>query len=208
MTDKEKVLLDKINELYKKVKGEFIKEELLCSGNFLEILKEIYKMPNGVFLTKEKVVKNGGKNAVLIIAVTKENEYIITFQTRIKDKIIAEFPAGYVEKDETPLEAARRELLEETGYSSNNFFILDEAYTSPGIDNSTTYIIVANDCVKAETEGKDGHEIISWGLFKDNELDYLIDNNIMNGAMNKLAYYNFINKPRREKGNIKQLRLN
>ena len=190
---KEKILLERINELYEKVKGKFIKEEMLYNGNFLGILRETYELPNKKTVKKEKIVKNGGKNAVIVIAITQEKEYIITFQNRIKDKIIAEFPAGYIENGEEPIEAAIRELKEETGYISDDLFIVDKAYTSPGIDNSFTYIVVANNCIKTDEQDVNGTELINYGLFSEIELKYLINNNIMNGAMNKLAYYNLVN---------------
>lgn len=190
---KEKVLLDKINELYQKVNGEFIKKEVLYNGDFLKILKETYTLPNGKTIEKEKVIKNGGKNSVIVIAITQEKEYIITFQNRIKDEKIAEFPSGYIENEEEILEAAKRELQEETGYTSDDLFVVDEAFTSPGIDNSTTYIVLANNCIKTDKIKTDGTELVNYGLFLEEELKYLIRENIMNGAMNKLAYYNLIN---------------
>ena len=190
---KEKVLLDRINELYKKVKGEFIQKEILYSGNFLEILRETYKMPVGNTIKKEKVVKNSEKNSVIVIAITQDKEYIITFKDRIKDKRIAEFPSGYIENNEDLIEAAKRELKEETGYISDDLFIVDEAYTSPEIDNSITYIVVANNCIKTNDKNARSTELINYGLFSEKELEYLINKNIMNGAMNKLAYYNLVN---------------
>lgn len=190
---KEKVLLDKINELYKTVKGEFIQKEILYSGNFLDIIKETYKLPNETAVQKEKIVKNNGKNSVIVIPITQDKEYIITFQNRIKDKIIAEFPSGYIEDNEDIIEAVKRELKEETGYISDDLFIVDEAYTSPGTDNSITYIVIANNCIKKEEQNLNSTELINYGLFKENELEYLINKNIMNGAMNKLAYYNLVN---------------
>lgn len=190
---KEKLLLDKINNLYKAVKGKFIKKELLYSGNFLSVLRETYKLPNKKIVKKEKVIKNDGKNSVIVIAITKDKKYIITFQNRIKDTTIAEFPAGYIENNEEPIEAAKRELLEETGYITDDLFIVDEAYTSPGIDNSITYIVIANNCSKTNKKSSNGTELVNYGLFTEFELNYLIIKNIMNGAMNKLAYYNLIN---------------
>lgn len=190
---KEKLLLDKINNLYKAVEGKFIKKELLYSGNFLSVLRETYKLPNKKIVKKEKVIKNDGKNSVIVIAITKDRKYIITFQNRIKDTTIAEFPAGYIENNEEPIEAAKRELLEETGYITDDLFIVDEAYTSPGIDNSITYIVIANNCTKTNKKSSNGTELVNYGLFTEFELNYLIIKNIMNGAMNKLAYYNLIN---------------
>ena len=197
---KEKILLDKINELYKRVKGEFIKQEILYSGNFLKILEEEYKLPNDKIVKKEKIIKNHGKNAVIVIARTTDNKYIITFQNRIKDKMIAEFPSGYIEDGEEVIEAAKRELKEETGYISDDLFVIDYAYTSPGIDNSITYIVIANACTKSDEKRVDGTELVDYGLFSDIELRYFINKDIMNGAMNKLAYYNLINNVEGIKG--------
>lgn len=190
---KEKVLLDRINELYKNVKGEFIQSETLYNGKFLSILRETYKLPNERIVNKEKVIKNNGKNAVIVVAITKDNKFLITFQNRIKDKLIAEFPAGYIEENEDVLEAAKRELQEETGYTSDNLFIVDSVYTSPGIDNSITYIVIANNSIKTCETKTDGTELVNYGLFSENELQYLIINNIMCGAINKLAFYSLVN---------------
>ena len=191
---KEKELLNKINKLYKQVKGTMIKEEILYSGKFLKLFKETYELPNKKIVEKEKIERNKGKKAVIVIAVT-EDKFIITFQNRVKDKILAEFPSGYIEENETILEAANRELKEETGYISDDLFILDEAYPTPGLDdNSYIYIVLANNSKKEEEVKEIGTELVKYGLFTIEELEYLINNNIMNGAMNKLAYYNLMSR--------------
>lgn len=189
---KEKILFDKIHTLYDKVKGNLIDSELLFSGDFLQVLREIYELPDKRIVKKEKVIKNNGKNSVIVIALTSDNKYIITFQNRIRDHILSEFPSGYIENNEDMISASKRELMEETGYSSDDVFILDEAFSSPGIDNSKTYIVVANNCVKVRDPRKDGTELVDYELFNLDELKYMIENNIMNGAINKLAFYSLI----------------
>ncbi len=189
---KEEVLLKKINELYQRVKGTLLSEKTLFQGNFLKIKQETYKLPNNSVVKKEKVVKNNGKDSVIVIAITKDFKYIITIQNRINNKLIAEFPSGYIEDNENPLDAAKRELQEETSYKTDSLILLDEAYTSPGIDNSKTYIVLANNCIKTDELYIGGTELVDYELFTEKELKYLIYKNIMNGAMNKLAYYNLI----------------
>lgn len=188
---KEKMLLEKITNLYEKVKGKLTKEEIIYSGDFINLIKEIYSLPNNKTITREKIVKNGGKDSVIIVATDGNGNYILTFQTRINDKIIAEFPSGYIENGEDVIEAAKRELKEETGYVSDNVTILDESYYSVGIDNSICYIVRMKNSVKAFDVNS--NENLTYGLFTEEQLKYLLNNNIMSGSLNKLAYYSLQN---------------
>ncbi len=188
---KEKMLLEKITKLYDKVKGNLTKEDILYSGDFIKLIREIYSLPNNRTITREKIVKNGGKDSVIIVATDGNGNYILTFQTRINDKIIAEFPSGYIENGEDVIEAAKRELKEETGYVSDNVTILDESYYSVGIDNSVCCIVRMKNCVKAFNVNP--NENLTYGIFTEEELKYLLNNNIMCGSLNKLAYYSLQN---------------
>ena len=189
---KEKMLLEKITNIYEKVKGKLTKEEILYSGDFINLIKEVYSLPNNKTIIREKIVKNGGKDSVIIVATDSNGNYILTFQTRINDKIIAEFPSGYIEDGEDVIEAAKRELKEETGYVSDIVTLLDEFYYSVGIDNSICYIVRMKNSVKAFDVNS--NENLTYGIFTEEELKYLLNNNIMCGGLNKLAYYSLQNK--------------
>ena len=189
---KEKMLLEKITKLYDKVKGKLTKEEILYRGDFIKLIREFYSLPNNRTITREKIVKNGGKDSVIIVATDGNGNYILTFQTRINDKIIAEFPSGYIENGEDVIEAAKRELKEETGYVSDIVTLLDEFYYSVGIDNSICYIVRMKNSVKAFDVNS--NENLTYGIFTEEELKYLLNNNIICGGLNKLAYYSLQNK--------------
>ena len=188
---KEKMLLEKITKLYDKVKGNLTKEDILYSGDFIKLIREFYSLPNNRTITREKIVKNGGKDSVIIVATDSNGNYILTFQTRINDKIIAEFPSGYIEDGEDVIEAAKRELKEETGYVSDNVTILDNSYYSVGIDNSICYVVRIKNSIKAFNVNP--NENLTYGIFTEEELKYLLNNNIMCGSLNKLAYYSLQN---------------
>src|SRR4051812_26335428 len=67
--------------------------------------------------------------SVVILALTSDKHYILTEEYRhpIK-KFLLSCPGGYMEEGEDPLNAAKRELLEETGYSAESFKLLGAAY--------------------------------------------------------------------------------
>lgn len=188
---KEKMLLEKITNIYEKVKGKLTKEEILYSGDFINLIKEVYSLSNNKTITREKIVKNCGKDSVIIVATDSNENYILTFQTRINDKIIAEFPSGYIENGEDVIEAAKTELKEETGYVSDNVTILDNSYYSVGIDNSICYVVRIKNSIKAFNVNP--NENLTYGIFTEEELKYLLNNNIMCGTINKLAYYSLQN---------------
>ncbi len=73
---------------------------------------------------------------VTIVAVTEKNELLLVRQFRhAVAEMTLELPAGHVEKDETPEESARKELLEETGYLAEQFELL--ATLSPSTSRFT-----------------------------------------------------------------------
>lgn len=89
------------------------------------------ELENGITIPREKIVK-GKKdgNAAVIPPVTKEGNTILVVQPRVftKEGVCVELPAGYVEENEDPMLAGKRELLEETGYLPEQMHLLASYY--------------------------------------------------------------------------------
>ena len=193
-----KELENKINNLIHETKAEKINSVELYKGSFITLLEESYKLPNGTIIKRERITKNNGKEAVIIVSRTEDDKYLLVVQNRINGIVSVEFPAGYIEKDEDVITAARRELLEETGYTSDDMYLLDSYRSSLGIDGSTINIVVANNSVKTTSQHLDESEYINYDLFTLDEIGELIDNHYINGAGNRLAYFEIIsNKEKR-----------
>lgn len=105
------ILKEKVNKIINKTRGKFIENKLLYKGNFISLFEEQYLLPTGRKLKREKIIKNNNKEAVIIIAITSNNKFILVCQNRINNLTTIEFPSGYVEDGETVEGAARRELL-------------------------------------------------------------------------------------------------
>lgn len=81
-----------------------------------------------------------------VVALTKNNEVVLVSQYRHGvQEISLELPGGVVDDGESPLEGARRELMEETGYSSDRFVEVGRLYPNPAIQRNTLYCYLALD---------------------------------------------------------------
>lgn len=109
-----------------------------------KIDKVIFKLPDGS--QSDFYVKTEGP-AASILGITKDDQVILVKQFRVGPKqILDELPGGFVDPDEDPLETARREFIEETGYDGAVEFIgtcLDDAYST-----MERYCYVAKNCKK------------------------------------------------------------
>ncbi|MEU2900884.1 NUDIX hydrolase [Streptomyces sp. NPDC001273] len=104
----------------------------------------IFELPNGK--QADFYIKSEGPVAS-VLALTLKNEVVLVRQYRPGPKeILEELPGGFVDPEEDPLETARREFKEETGYEGDFEFIgtcLDDAYST-----MERYCYVARNCVQ------------------------------------------------------------
>ena len=185
-------LENRIKSLIKDTKAEQINVKEVYKGKFITILEENYRLPNGNIIQRERIRKNNGKEAVIIVGRTSEDKYLLVVQNRINGIVSVEFPAGYIEEGEDVLVAAKRELLEETGYTSDDLYLLDTYRSSLGIDGSVINIVVANNVSLVSEQNLDESEYINYDLFTLDEIGELINNHYINGAGNRLAYFEII----------------
>lgn len=97
-----------------------------------------------------------------VIPITNDQEVILVEQYRYGiQKPTLEIPGGMVDKGETPIEAAGRELLEETGYRSEQWVSLGKVSSNPAIMSNFTHMYVAENCVFEGAKNPDTHERIN-----------------------------------------------
>lgn len=115
--------------------------EKIFAGRVIRLQVEEVELPNGQ-LSKREIVKHPG--AVAILALTDNGKIVMVEQYRkALEKTIIEIPAGKLEGDEDPLQCAKRELEEETGYGCEEMTWLLSFYTSPGFADEIVHLYVA-----------------------------------------------------------------
>ncbi len=118
----------------------FTEDKTLSDGQWTVFKEAHYVDDHGVPQVWQYVERRAGRAAVAVVPVTERTGTLILIrQFRIPFKReIVEFPAGLIDPNEQPEETAKRELLEETGFSGRIEEIGPEVCTSPGI---TTEIV-------------------------------------------------------------------
>ena len=96
-----------------------------------------------------------------VIPITPDGEIILVEQFRHGTQSpTLEIPGGMVDAGENPLEGAQRELLEETGYSSESWKSLGKVSSNPSMMNNFTHMFVDEDCEYVGAQNPDEHERI------------------------------------------------
>jgi len=97
-----------------------------------------------------------------VMALTPDNEIILVEQYRygIK-KSTLEFPGGICDEGEEPMESSKRELLEETGFSSTNWVSLGNVSSNSAMLNNYTHFYLARNCIQTSQQRLDGNERIN-----------------------------------------------
>jgi len=91
----------------------------ILKGRFLHAFRDTVELPNGTETSREYVVHPG---AVMIIPLLDNGDLVLERQYRYPiGSVMIEFPAGKLDPGEDRLSCAKRELLEETGYSAEHW---------------------------------------------------------------------------------------
>ena len=166
-------------------------EEISCEhivkDEWIDFRKSKFKFPDG--RTFEPYYSYSRRDYVVIVATDIDGNYICVRQYRYGIKqVTTEFCAGGIERTdgkeygsrhdakntEAALDAAKRELLEETGYVSNDWQFLMSVPSNATLADNYANLFMAKNCKKVSGQNLDDTEFLNVHLYKRAEIDEMI----------------------------------
>lgn len=128
--------------------------EYKFNGRIINTRVDTVELPDGRLSEREIVEHHGG---VGILAVTADDKVALVRQYRHPyGEIIYEIPAGKLELGEEPVECAKRELYEESGFHADSWQCLGEVYPTPGYCSEVIHVFRATGLHSGENRLDDG----------------------------------------------------
>jgi ADP-ribose pyrophosphatase len=114
--------------------------EYRFDGKIIRLRVDRVSLPNGKEAVRE-VVEHDGAVAILPVDAHKHVYLVKQFRKPV-ESVVSEAPAGKLEKSETPIEGAKRELREETGLFGGTIFELGYIFTTPGFCDERIHLFL------------------------------------------------------------------
>jgi ADP-ribose pyrophosphatase len=127
-----------------------LKSREIYRGRLIQLKLDRIIEPGGVRAERE-VVQHPG--SVVVLARSDDDRVVLVRQYRYPAKqFLWELVAGSLEPGERPLGAARRELLEETGYRAGKFELLFDFFSSPGLLTEKMFLVEATELTRSKAQ--------------------------------------------------------
>lgn len=183
---------EKLKELKKyieELKTIQVSENRNAEG-FLNVQRYRFTLNNGQTIKRDKILKNyEDGSAAIVLPITTNGDIILSVEPRVftKRTVGVDLPAGYIELGEQPEIAARRELLEETGYSAKEMIKLGSFYQDQGCSAALNHYFLAKDCEKVSEQKLDDGEFVKYFICTYEEALELVEMNYIEGLNSAYA---------------------
>jgi ADP-ribose pyrophosphatase len=143
-------------------RGRTVSSKTVYQGNVFWVTRDEVEEPGGVKATRDVIRHNG---SVVVLAVDTETNpkdpgiLLIRQYRHAAGKLMLELPAGRIEPGEKLIPAARRELIEETGYRAKRWSHHCNYYASPGFLTETMTILLAEGLTQGEAAPEEDEKI-------------------------------------------------
>lgn len=173
-------------------KWKVIDYQYVIKRPWLTARKDKVELPDGRIIEEYYVLEY--PDWVNVIAITKDGQFVMEKQYRHGLRVnCIELPCGVMEKGETPLDAAQRELLEETGYGNGNWSKLMTIAPNPGSMSNWTHCFLAVGVEKISDQSLDATEDLTVHLMSEAEIKSLLENDQIFQSLMVAPLYKYFN---------------
>ena len=153
-------------------------------GRIINLREDTVELEDGTLASREIVEHPGG---VCVIGVNEEGKIPMVRQFRAPfGRVLLEVPAGKLNYGEDPFECGKREFLEETGFSAEEYVYFGALYPSVGFLTETLHIYYAKGLIKGE-QHLDDDEFLNVEYYTLDELLDLVETNEIKDAKTVVA---------------------
>lgn len=151
-----------------------LNSEYIFKDQWLTVRKDTVKLPKGPVISSYYVLEY--PNWINVLGITKEGEFVFVKQYRHGlGKVAYELCAGICDAaDSSPLETAKREMLEETGFGGGQWQEWLVVSANPGTHTNLTYCFLATDLEKVAEQNLENTEQLTVHLFSRGEVKELL----------------------------------
>lgn len=163
-------------------KWEVLGREYLYRRPWLTVRRDRVRLPTGAVNDEYYVLEY--PTWVNVIAIDREGRFVMVEQYRHGlQEVFTELVVGVAEEGEAPLEAAQRELLEETGYAGGTWRLNTVLSANPGSQNNLSYSFIATGVERVAEQHLDETEDVAVRLLSRDEVLQLLHSDTLKQAL-------------------------